>query len=138
MSDLNFTSVEYYTALAGKKLVGSRCKKCGKVHMPAAPMCKACKSSDMELVEFSGKGKLAAFSIIYIGSTPMIQAGFDRKKPYCAGIVQLEEGGSICAQINDVDVFHPETIKIGSPLVAAFLERGADDNKKTFLGFKPV
>lgn len=136
MGDMNFTSKYFYTALAEKKLVGSRCKKCGTLHMPITSMCKTCKSIEMEAVEFSGKGKLVAFSIIYIAPTAMIQAGYDRKNPYCAGIVQLEEGPSICGQLMEVDVLHPETIKIGTQVVSTFIERGENEAKKTYLGFR--
>ena len=90
----------------------------------------------MEAVELSGKGKLTAYSVIYIATTAMIQAGYDRKNPYCAAVVKLEEGPSICAQVIGVDVAHPETIKIGSPLTAIFLDRGEGEAKKTFLGFQ--
>ena len=136
MSDIEFTSTTYYKALGERKLVASRCKSCGKLFFPARPMCPDCYGKDMEAVELSGKGKLTAYSVIYIATTAMIQAGFDRKNPYCAAIVQLEEGPSICAQVVGADVAHPGTIKIGSPVTATFLDRGEGEAKKTFLGFQ--
>ena len=136
MSDMEFTSTAHYEALGERKLVGSRCKSCGKLYFPARPMCPECHGKDMEAVEISGKGKLAAFSVIYIATTAMIQAGFDRKNPYCVAVVKLEEGPSICAQVIGADVTHPETIKIGSPVTATFLDRGEGEAKKTFLGFQ--
>jgi uncharacterized OB-fold protein len=136
MNDMEFTSINYYKALGEHKLVGSRCKSCRKLYFPARPMCPECHGKEMEAVELSGKGKLAAYSVIYIAPTAMIQAGFDRKNPYCAAVVQLEEGPSICAQVIGADVTHPETIKIGSPVTVTFLERGEGDAKKTFLGFQ--
>jgi uncharacterized protein len=136
MSDLEFTSTTHYKALSESKLVGSRCKTCGKLYFPARPICPECHGKDMEAVELSGKGKLAAYSVIYIATTAMIQAGFDRKNPYCAAVIQLEEGPSICAQIIGADVAHPSTIKVGSPVTAIFLDRGEGEAKKTFLGFQ--
>lgn len=136
MSDMEFTSTNHYKALGERKLVASRCKSCGKLYFPARPMCPECHGKVMEPVELSGKGKLAAYSVIYIATTAMIQAGFDRKNPYCAAVVQLEEGPSICAQVVGADVAHPETIKIGSPVIATFLDRGEGEAKKTFLGFQ--
>ena len=135
MSDIEFTSIAHYKALGEHKLVASRCKSCGKLFFPARPMCPECHGKDMEAVGLSGKGKLAAYSVINIGTTAMIQAGFDRKNPYCAAVVKLEEGPSICAQMVGVDVAHPENIKIGTPVNATFLDRGEGDAKKTFLGF---
>jgi uncharacterized OB-fold protein len=136
MNDMEFTSTAHYKALGDHKLVASRCKSCGKLYFPARPMCPECHGKDMEAIELSGKGKLAAYSVIYIATTAMIQAGFDRKNPYCTAVVQLEEGPSICAQLVGADVAHPETIKIGSPVTATFLDRGEGESKKTFLGFQ--
>jgi uncharacterized protein len=136
MSDMEFTSTNHYKALGERKLVASRCKSCGKLYFPARPMCPECHGKVMEPVELSGKGKLAAYSVINIATTAMIQAGFDRKNPYCAAVIQLEEGPSVCAQVIGADVGHPETIKIGSPVLAPFLDRGEGESKKTFLGFQ--
>lgn len=136
MSDMAFTSTTHYQHLAEHTLVGSRCISCGKVYYPARPMCPACFGHDMEAIQFSGKGKLSAFSVIYIALTTMIQAGHDRKNPYCTAVVQLEEGPKICAQLVGVDVAHPETIKVGTPVTATFLERGEGEAVKTYLGFQ--
>ena len=136
MSDMEFTSTTHYKALGERKLVGNRCKSCGKLYFPARPMCPECHGKEMEAVTLSGKGKLTAFSIIYIATTAMIQAGFDRKNPYCTVVVKLDEGPSICAQMIGVDMAHPETIKIGTPVTATFLDRGEGEARKTFLGFQ--
>jgi len=136
MSDTEFTSTAHYNALHERKLVGSRCKSCGILFFPARPMCPECHGNDMEADELSGKGKLAAYSIIYIAPTAMIQAGYDRKNPYCAAVVKLEEGPSICAQLLGADVAHPETIKIGTSVEATFIDRGEGDARRTFLGFQ--
>ncbi len=133
MSEFNHTT--HYAALGEGKLTGSRCKSCGKTYYPARPMCPECHGGEMEAVEFSGKGKLAAYSIIYIAPTAMIEAGFDRKNPYCAAVVALEEGPRICAQLLGVDVKQPERIKIGQPVTATFMKRGEGEAAKTFLGF---
>lgn len=137
MSDSEFTSATHYQALSEHKLIGSSCKACGSKYYPGRPMCPRCKSQDMQPVEYSGKGTLSAFSVIAIATTAMIQAGYDRKNPYCAGVVKLIEGPSICAQVVGVDVTQPESIKIGTDVSAVFLDRGEGEAKKTFLGFQP-
>lgn len=131
-----FNHITHYAALGENKLVGSHCPACGKTCYPARPLCPACHGSNLEAVEFSGKGRLVAFSVIYIAPTAMLQAGFDRKNPYCAAVVELEEGPRICAQLVGVDVKHPENIKIGQPVTAAFLTRGEGEAARTFLGFQ--
>ena len=136
MSEYIFSSNEYYTALAQEELVGSKCKKCGNVHFPPRQICSECFGEEMEAVKFSGKGTLEAYTIVHIASTAMIEAGFGRKNPHCAGIVRLEEGPAISAQILGVDVLAPESIKIGMPLQAVFIQRGSEEDSKTYLGFQ--
>lgn len=136
MSDIEFTSTTHYKNLAEHSLVGSRCKSCGKTYYPGRPMCPECFSHDMEAIVFSGKGTLAAYSVIYIAPTAMIQAGYDRKNPYCTAVVKLEEGPKICAQLVGEDLTHPEAIKIGTPVTATFIVRGEGEAAKTFLGFQ--
>jgi len=86
----------------------------------------------------SGRGQLQAYTTINIGLTAMIDAGYDRKNPYCTGIVKLEEGPLISAQIIGFDTGHPELIEIGSELKVAFIERGEGEEAKTFLAFEPL
>ncbi len=132
-----FNHITHYAALGEGKLIGSQCPVCGKTFYPARSMCPVCHGREMQPVEFSGKGKLAAYSIIYIATTAMIEAGFDRKNPYCAAVVELEEGPRICAQLLGVDMKQPELIKIGQPVTATFIKRGEGEAAKTFLGFQP-
>lgn len=138
MTDQPFNSASFYKLLNEHKLMGSRCLKSGEVFLPPRALCPTDFSSEMEWVELSGRGKLAAFSIIYIGPSQMIAEGYDRKNPYCAGIVELEEGPKISAQILGVDLDHPETIRIGMPLEVAYVERGQGEGKQAYLAFKPV
>ena len=136
MSDNPFTSTTYNEFLSEHKLMGTRCRADGHVFLPPRALCPE-SHDDMEWVELSGQGKLAGFTIIYIAPSAMIAAGFDRKNPYCVGVVRLAEGPAISAQILGVDVKNPEQIKIGMPLKATFVERGEGDAKKTFLAFEP-
>lgn len=131
-----FSRASFYQFLNEGKLMGSRCKH-GSLYVPPRPTCAEDINGVMEWVQLSGRGRLAAYSIIYIGPSEMIAAGYDRKNPYCAGVVELEEGPKISAQILDVDVCHPETIRIGIPLEATFVERGQGDHKQAYLAFRP-
>jgi uncharacterized OB-fold protein len=92
----------------------------------------------MEWVEMAGRGRLAAFTTVHIAPTAMLQAGYDRKNPYCAGVVQLDEGPSISAQILGVDAKKPHEITVGTPLQVAFIERGEGEERRTFLAFEAL
>ena len=138
MSENEFTSTAYNKFLNEHKLMGTRCRADGRVYLPPRPIAPDTQSQEIEWIELSGRGKLAAFTIIYIAPSAMIAAGYDRKNPYCVGVVELAEGSKVSAQIMGVDVLHQEQIKIGMPLKAKFVERGEGEAKKTFLAFEPA
>jgi uncharacterized OB-fold protein len=127
MKEIPFTIASYDKFIAEKKLMASKCVKCSALWLPPRPICLTCKSDALEWIELNGKGKLVAFTVI----------------GYCSGIVELEEGPRISAQILGVDVAHPENIKIGTSLTATFVERGSwhfveelAKVKKTYLAFQ--
>jgi uncharacterized OB-fold protein len=138
VNEIEFTSVAFNKFLSEHKLMGTRCRADGELYLPPRPVCPEGHSADMEWVEFSGRGTLAAFTIVYVAPSAMIAAGYDRKNPYCVGVVRLAEGPAISAQILGVDVKNPEQIKIGMPLKATFVERGEGEARRTFLTFEPV
>ncbi len=138
MSEMEFTNNAYTKFLAEHKLMGTRCRTDGELYFPPRPICPQSLSADMEWFEFSGQGKLAAFTVVHIGTTAMIAAGYDRKNPYCVGIVDLAEGCKISAQILGVDVLHPENIEIGTPLKLTFVERGEGEAQRTYPVFEPA
>jgi len=137
MSEKAFTGASFCEFLSEHKLMGSRCKVCQEIYAPPRPVCVHCPAGEIEWVELSGKGKLVAYTVVHIAPTAMLEAGYGRKNPYCSGVVELEEGPRISAQILGVDVMHPESIKIGMPMTMTFVERGAGDTNRTFLAFKP-
>ena len=61
--------------------------------------------------------------------------GFGRDRPYCSGIVTLEEGPRISALINGVDGNNPQDIKTGMDLV---LDLEGIDIEFPALAFKPA
>ena len=131
-----FSAAVFDQYIAEHKLMASRCTKCGGMYVPPRAICPKCQSEELEWVETSGKGKLAAFTVILSGPTFMIEQGFDRKNPYISGIVELEEGIRISARITGLDASKPAEIKIGTPLNVDFVEFGEGEGKKTYLAFK--
>jgi len=133
-----FTSASFEQYLSEKKLMGSHCNSCNKEFLPPRAICPNCHGDVLTWTELSGKGKLAAFTSIFIAPTAMIEAGYGRDNPYLAGVVELDEGVKISAQILGMDAKKPDEVKIGTPLQAEFIERGEGDTKKTFLAFRAV
>lgn len=129
---MNRTSFDEY--LGERRLMGSRCESCKTLYVPPRPLCPSCYGEVMAWEEMEGDGELIAFTTVHIAPTAMIEAGYDRDNPYCAGIVRLAEGPAISAQIIGLDPARPGDIEIGTPLRATYLERG----NRSFLGFEPV
>jgi len=136
MSETEFTGESFYEFLNEHRLVGSRCQSCGVLHLPPRALCPSCHGQEMKWEEMGGKGKLMAFTTVHVAPTAMIRAGYGRDNPYCVGIVQLEEGPSISAQILGVDPTQPQEIPIGIELQVAFVERGAGEEEGTTLAFE--
>lgn len=134
----DYTATSFQAYLDENRLMGSRCVETGEIFVPPRPMCPHTYSTNMEWIELSGRGKLVAFTAIYIGTSDMVAAGYDRKTPYCTGIVELDEGPRFSAQIIGVDVNHPEEIAIGQPLQAGFIERGEGLNRRNHLVFNAI
>lgn len=132
----NFTAASFQIYLNESKLMGSRNRDTGEVFVPPRPIDPNTQSENMEWVELSGVGTLVAFTSVYIGTSAMIDAGYDRTKPYVAGIVELSEGPRISAQILGVDGKQPDFNWIGRPMRASFIERGTEGNHRTFLVFE--
>lgn len=137
-SEKELTIQNYLEYIASKKLMGSKCLDCNELYVPVRKLCSKCNSTNMEWVEMSGKGELAAFTCITVGTPYFIEKGYDRNKPYCFSVVKLEEGPMVSAQLVGVDETKPDTIKIGMPLKAIFLETEMKGETKIDLGFEPL
>ena len=132
----DFSKAAFQAHLNEHRLMGARCRACGALYLPPRPICSACYSSEMDWEQLTGEGQLVAFTTIYIAPTAMIEAGYGRDNPYCSGVVKLNAGPSISAQIVSVPAADPSQIKIGQALTAEFVERGEGENRKTFLLFR--
>jgi uncharacterized OB-fold protein len=131
-----FTEYSFQQFLQEHKLMGSHCEACDETFVPPRPVCPHCHGEMMAWVEVSGKGKLAAFTAVSIGPNAMIAAGYDRNNPYMTGIVKLDEGPMISAQILGLDAAQPEIGYISTPLSVTFIERGEGEEKRAFLAFQ--
>lgn len=107
-----FTIEQFYKNMLKGKLLGARCKQCGKVHLPPRPLCSNCFSKEFEWVKLSQKGKLLTYTVIHV-APPQFQG----MAPYAVGVVQLENGVNIPGMIRGVAL---EQIKIGMPLTLDF------------------
>ncbi len=94
------------------RMEAGKCKKCGKIHFPSRLICPACRSREFETLRLSGKGELETFTI-----TRIAPDGFGDLAPYAVGIVKLDEGVRVMAQVTDCD---PESLKTGTRMATQF------------------
>ena len=133
---IEFTSTAFYEKLREeKKLVGVKCQDCSHLSPEPRPMCPECHGFNMEWHQFSGKAKLSTFTCISIVPVAMSAKGYGRDKPYCTGIVALEEGPRISAMIKGVDGTNPQTIETGMDMI---LDAENLDDESPALAFKPA
>jgi uncharacterized OB-fold protein len=110
----NFTIEQFYKNISQKKLMGGKCRKCGKIHLPPRPLCDKCLSTEFEWVELPRTGRLLTYTIIHVAPTQ-----FQNMTPYAVGIVQLENGVKIPGMIKDVPL---DKIRVGMSLKMEFEE----------------
>jgi uncharacterized OB-fold protein len=72
---------------------------------PPREVCTECKSTDMTPHEFDGRGELYSFTILH--SAPQ---GYEGQVPYAIGMVKLDEGPMLEAQLTDANF---DELKIG-------------------------
>jgi hypothetical protein len=121
---VELTINSYFDEIKQKKILGTQCKECGRIHLPPRVICDHCKSQNLDFIELAGEGTLQAYSVVYVPTSKMVAAGFGRENPNCVGIVKMSEGPMVSAEIFGFDLTQPEKIKIGTALKAKFIERG--------------
>jgi uncharacterized OB-fold protein len=89
-----------------------KCTQCGKVFFPPRVVCNGCRGESFESVKLAQTGKVETFTIIRVAPS-----GFADQAPYAVGIIKLDDGVKITAQIVDCD---PEKIAIGERVKLEF------------------
>lgn len=107
-----FTIEQFCKNIGQGKVLGGKCKKCGKIQFPPRPLCDNCLSKDFEWVEMPSKGKLLTYTIIYVAPTQ-----FQQMAPYVVGIIELENGLRLPGMIKDVAL---DKTKVDMSLVLGF------------------
>ena len=93
------TFKEYNEALKKDKLLGLKCKQCSTITVPPKMACRKCGSTDLEVVELSGKGKIQTFTTVYVAPE-----GREDEAPYTIVLVELDEGSWIMGNLTDIDL----------------------------------
>ena len=102
--DYKLTFKDYNKSLKRGKLLGLKCHTCGKVTCPPKIACQECGSTDMEVVQLKGSGKVVTFTVSYVPAE-----GRDAEVPYTIVMVQLDEGPWLMGNLTDID---PNKVKL--------------------------
>jgi len=109
---VSFTSVtkvnDFIDYLEQGKVMGTRCRDCGKRFFPPRADCYRCLASNMEWFEVSEAGRLEAFSRLKYAPS-----GFEGDLPYVIAVVDYGEFKVFGRISNDIPW---EEIKIGMEL----------------------
>ncbi len=88
-----YTWWKYFEAFKNEKILGTRCPDCGRVLVPAWPICTDCFTEADEWVELSGEGEIIGWSL-----TNYSYFGMPRKPPFIVAQIRLDGG--------DTDFWH--------------------------------
>lgn len=80
------------------RLEGSVCRGCARRFFPPRIVCRSCRSTDLRPFAFSGRGTLYSWSRVQLPAR-----GCASMAPYPVGMVRLEEGPLVSAQLADAD-----------------------------------
>jgi len=102
-----------------KKLIGSKCPKCGMVYVPPRKVCGRCYEAMDEYVPVSDEGEIVVCAIIEFGFVDP-ETGVQRPVPYGYVFVRLD--GSDTALPHFCDSADPQKVKVGARVKAVFEE----------------
>lgn len=80
------------------QLIGNRCVCCGARFFPARQVCMECRGSELVPFRFGGRGELYSYTTLR-----QAPAGFEAQTPYSVGMIQLDEGPLVEAQLTDAN-----------------------------------
>lgn len=90
----------------------AKCVKCGTVHFPPRLVCRSCRGREFEKSVLAQTGRVETFTVIHVAPS-----GFEDEAPYVVGVVKLDDGVKVTAQIVDGD---PGSLRIGDAVRLEF------------------
>lgn len=113
----------YLDGFREKKILGAKCRQCGKVVVPPRKYCGACNKVLEEFVELSQEGILENFTV---GHVTVEKGGrlSQAEAPYVLGMIRLEGAGStLLAKVNVA----PEEVRTGMKVKAIWKDQVEGD-----------
>ena len=105
----------FWEAARDGRLLMQKCARCGTVNFLPKPWCVECGSRDIPWTEMSPMGTLYSYTVSR--SLAMNHPGWEPELPVVLGMVDIDDGARMYAQVIDVD---PDEVRIGMRLKATF------------------
>ncbi|MCE4611988.1 MAG: Zn-ribbon domain-containing OB-fold protein [Desulfurococcales archaeon] len=102
---------QWRTRIYRYRLLGGRCRECGRAFYPPLPKCPYCSSEDVEEVRLPRQGKLVSYTILY-----SVEEGARRESPVIVGLVDL----GVARVVSEIVDAEPGTLKSGMAVEAVF------------------
>lgn len=93
------------------------CHSCGTRFRFVSDWCPTCWSADLGWEAVSGRGKVAAMSVVHMAPYESVAA----RVPYVLALIELDEGPVMMSNVVDCD---PATVTIGMRVQVTFEARG--------------
>jgi uncharacterized protein len=90
-----------------------RCRPCGHIHFPPGPVCPACRSTELEWPELSGKATVESWVVFHQNYFK----GFAGETPYNVALVRLDEGPQLVTNLVGIA---NDDIRVGLPVEVMF------------------
>ena len=111
------------------RILGDKCLGCGAEFFPPVNVCRRCRSTQMQEFEMPRSGKLLSYTL-----QKESLAGFEDQEPMIFGLVDLENGVKIIAQLVDIPY---DSLKGGQLLKAVFRKVRTDgESGQIYYGYK--
>ena len=106
-------SAPYWEAAGEGRLALQRCLNCGEHQFYPRPFCLACRGSELEWVQATGRGRLHTFSVVHRTA----DRAFAGDVPYAFGVVELDEGPRLTVNVVDTPL---EELRCDLPVRVVF------------------
>jgi uncharacterized OB-fold protein len=102
------------------RLLGGRCRACGRHHFPRGATCRYCGRQEVDEVRLSSTGTLWAWTAV---TAP--PPGYRGDVPYGFGVVELPEGLRVLARLVESD---PARLRFGQDVAMRLVPLHVDDD----------
>jgi uncharacterized OB-fold protein len=80
------------------RLEAGQCRSCKEIYFPPRLVCAKCGSRRFETIRLNDEGNIVTYTVIRVGPSQ-----FADQTPYAVGIIQLDGGVRVTAQIVDCE-----------------------------------